>query len=453
MDLLALIFFAVAAWALWMSPRRWAPLPLLVGCCYMTMGQGVHLGPFSLPIYRMLLAVGLVRVISKGERISGGLNAIDKLLIAWSCWLLFASLFHLQGPGSGTVFSLGVMFNIFLMYFLIRTWCNDPEQIADLTKMVALLLMPVALEMVCEKLTGKNLFAVFGGVPLNVIARSGRLRAQGPFRHPILAGTVGATCFPLMIGIWRQHRKRALVGIAACILMVVASASSGPVMSLLLGVFALFMWRFRYLTRAARWTAVVTYIILNVCMSRPAYYLISRIDLAGGSTGWQRSFLIDSTIKHFSDWWLVGTDYTLDWMPNQGIGAGDGRHTDLTDYYIVFGVMGGLASMLLVIAILWRAFRWVGIMVDSQLAAVEDDRFLIWSLGAGLFAHAATSFSVSYFDQSMMFFWMNVAVISSMYSTFTAAESEEATAEDTNEFSESFQAEGDGDLAPSPSSP
>ena len=46
----------------------------------------------------------------------------------------------------------------------------------------------------------------------------------------------------------------------------------------------------------------------------------------------------------------------------------------------------------------------------------RSHRFMIWCLGAGLFAHACTSLSVAYFDQSMMFFWLNVAVISSMHS-------------------------------------
>lgn len=46
---------------------------------------------------------------------------------------------------------------------------------------------------------------------------------------------------------------------------------------------------------------------------------------------------------------------------------------------------------------------------------------MIWCLGAGLFAHAVTSLSVSYTDQSMMFFWLNIGVISSMYSVVAAA--------------------------------
>ena len=41
---------------------------------------------------------------------------------------------------------------------------------------------------------------------------------------------------------------------------------------------------------------------------------------------------------------------------------------------------------------------------------------MIFCFGAALFAHAATSISVAYFDQSMLFFWLTIAVISSIYS-------------------------------------
>ena len=66
MNPLALFFFLICAAALIAVPRKWAPVPLLLGCTYMTFGQGIELGPVSLPIYRMLLVVGVIRVISKG---------------------------------------------------------------------------------------------------------------------------------------------------------------------------------------------------------------------------------------------------------------------------------------------------------------------------------------------------------------------------------------------------
>ena len=78
MNILGVIFFAIAAIALMSVPRRWAVIPLLMGVIYITHGQAVNLGGIKLPVFRMLLGVGLLRIIVKGEGFAGGFNRIDK---------------------------------------------------------------------------------------------------------------------------------------------------------------------------------------------------------------------------------------------------------------------------------------------------------------------------------------------------------------------------------------
>jgi hypothetical protein len=315
-----------------------------------------------------------------------------------------------------------MLLNVLLTYFLFRIWTQDLDGMIALIKIIAILLIPLALAMITEQLTSKNLFSAFGGVPENVLIREGRLRAQGPFRHPILAGTVEAVCIPLIAGIVSRERSISALGILSGVLIVLASSSSGPIMSLLAGLFALGMWTFRSITR---WLLVGTaagYCVLIAVMNRPPYYLIAKIDVSGGSTGWHRAFLIEQTFKYLSEWWLFGTDHTRHWMPNQGIGSFE-NHTDITNYYIAFGVMGGLPAMLLLIYIMFVSFRMVGLSRVGLESVGNVQAFMAWSLGAGLFAHAATAISVSYFDQSMMFFWLNIALISSVYS-YTARECE-----------------------------
>jgi hypothetical protein len=430
MNPLAILLFLGCAGALLAVPRKWAPVPLLLGCTYMTLGQGVEIGPISLPVYRMLLLVGSVRVIARSERLPGGLNVIDKLMIAWGCWMMLASFFH-DPDRAGPITAAGAVFNQTMIYFLIRIWCVDLDEVVDVIRIVALLLVPIALEMLLEKASGRNAFAIFGGVPESVVIREGKLRAQGPFRHPILAGTVGATCIPLFVGILYRHRLAALAGICAATIMVFASASSGPVMSLLAALGALALWRFKQHVGKLRVAAILIYMVLMVVMSQPPYYLIARIDISGGSTGWHRSFLIEQTFKHLNEWWLFGTDVTRHWMPDQGI-AHDPLHTDITNYYIGFGVSGGLAGMLLVILMLAVAFAWVGRVHDARIDTKPDQGFMIWCFGACMFSHAVTGISVAYFDQSMMYFWLSVAVISSVYSIvrLEAAQSAESSAEE-----------------------
>lgn len=420
MNLLGILFLLGTAGALLAVPRRWAPVPLLVGCCYMTLGQGIDVGPVSLPMLRLLLLVGLIRVIVRGESIAGGANRMDGLMLALGAWLLFASFFH-NGVDSGFLFSAGVVFNVGLAYYLTRVFCRTTDELAELIRVIAILLVPVALEMIQEIITGKNVFSmIFGGVGEDVVMRNDRFRARGPFRQAILAGTVGATCFPLMVGIRRRFPRHARIGMIASIVMVLTSASSGPVMTFLFASGALLFWRFRAWVRYLPIAGIVAYVLLALVMNRPVYYIISRIDITGGSTGWHRARLIDSAIRHLPEWWLFGTDRTRHWMPT-GITFSD-AHTDITNYYLQFGVWAGLPAVLLMLAIVWTGFRYVG----RSLRAPDDlltrhDRYFLWCLGAGLFAHALTAVSVSYYDQSYVFFWFTLAVIGSFHSVLVRA--------------------------------
>lgn len=412
MNSTAVIFVIVCALGVLVLPRRWAPMPLLASCCYMTTGQGLALGVITLPVYRIILAAGLVRVLVRRESLVGGFNPIDKLVIAWGVWLMFASVFHEWAPGSGPIFTAGFVFNITLVYFLTRIWCSDTEELSGTIRIVAWLLVPVALAMVAEHLTQRNFFSVFGGVAEISAMRDGKLRAQGPFQHAILAGIAGAVCVPLMVGIWHKHRISSIVGMIASGVIVLASTSSTPLSSMAMGLAAAVMWRFRSWVRTVRWLVIAAYLAAGVLMTRPAYYLISKVDLTGSSTGWYRSRLIESSFEHLAEWWAFGTDYTAHWM----YPPLDDKHSDIVNYYIYVGVLGGLLSTFFLIAILWYAFVWVGRCIRETSGLNEEQRFLIWCLGAGLFAHALSSLAVAYFDQTVTFFWLNVGAISAMYS-------------------------------------
>lgn len=414
MNPIGILFFLISAIALMSAPRRWAIIPLLMGVIFITHGQAIDIG-VKLPVFRLLLAVGLFRIIVKGEGVAGGMNLIDKLMLALCGWLLVASFFHESGAdAAGPVFILGKIAEIGLCYLLVRVFCQDLDDFTSIMGIVAILLIPVALEMVQEKFTGINLFSkLFGGVRMEVVVRDDELRARGPFRHAILAGTVGAALVPIMIGLWRSNPRAAKIGMLACLTMVLSCASSGPVLSLGFGLLGVLLWKFRSWMRLIRWSIPLGYLALAMVMNRPVYYIIGELSM-GGSTGWHRSHLIDSSIKYFGDWWKYGTDYTRSWMPTGVTFSED--HTDITNYFLAFGVMGGILAVLLLVAICWVSFKWVGEAIDS---IPEDDesggRFMIWCMGASLFSHVATSISVAYYDQSVFFFWFSIATISSFH--------------------------------------
>ncbi len=412
MNGLAVIFLLVNVFALLALPRRWAPLPLLAGACYITLGQGINVGPFYFSFIRTIIFAGLVRVVVRRERIDGKLISLDKVVIWWAVWAACSSFFH-ASPVDALVYRLGLIYNALGLYFLIRIFCRDSDDVIHLIKITAIVLTPVAFEMINEQLTGKNLFAIFGRVEEAVTVRSDRLRAQGPFSHAILAGTIGATCIPLMLGIWKQAPRAAKIGLFSSIVMVIASASSGPLMSAIFSILALVIWRWRHLTGQMRIGAVIAYLILEMIMSRPAYFVIAKFDLTGSSTGWHRAELIRSSIEHIDEWWIGGTDYTRHWMPTGVSWSLD--QTDITSQYILNGVHGGMPLVLLFILILWIGFKYVGMLSDRYRNHNEQSARFAWTLGASLFAHAASCLSVAYFDQSFVFLYLTLAAIGSVY--------------------------------------
>jgi len=411
MNKIAIVFLLINATALLVLPRRLAPLPLLIGACYVTRGQGIDLGPFSFSVLRLLILFGFIRVIFKGERLSGLMSTLDWIMLMWSASAVVSSIFH-KDPSAALIFRLGLIYDAAGVYFLIRIFCQSFDDLIILFRIIAILLLPVGLEMAYEKVAASNMFSFFGGIPEIPQMRHGRIRAQGPFAHPILAGTVGATCLPLMVGLWMRHRKEALIGITACLAMVYTSSSSGPILSVMAGLGALFLWRYREHIRLFRWLFILGYIGLDIFMNAPAYFIFTRINVVSGSTGWHRARLIKSAIDHIHEWWLGGTDYTRHWMPTGVSWSPD--HTDITNYYLKMGVIGGLPLMFIFIALLWRAFRFVGQTVQHGDSLSSEDRFIIWTLGASLFSIAATSLSVSFFDQSFLFLYLVLAAIGSM---------------------------------------
>jgi hypothetical protein len=139
------------------------------------------------------------------------------------------------------------------------------------------------------------------------------------------------------------------------------------------------------------------------------YFLMARIDVAGGSQGWFRAQLISAAIEHLDEWWFAGTDYTRHWMAT-GIHAND-IHTDIVNQVLAMGVMGGLPLMALFIMVMVAAFRDVGRATRENEGASLDDRFLAWTLGALLFGHVMNFWSIYLFDQSVVFLYLVLAGI------------------------------------------
>lgn len=401
-----LIFGLAMALCLLLVPKRFAVLPVFILVCYMTMGERILVLGLNFTMLRILLLFGWLRVLLRGEYHLTQFNTIDKVVIAWTI-VRTVNYTLLWGTSAALINRLGYAYDILGAYFLFRFLVREPKDVSRAIRYLAIFVIPLALVMVVEKLTARNLFAVFGGVPFIPEMREGVVRCQGPFSHPILAGTFGATSFPLFVALWWQQRPGhlfALIGALSAAVITAMAGSSGPALACLAGIVGLCCWAIRSHMRAVRWAIVLLVVLLQVVMKAPVWFVMARFSLFSGSTGWFRGFLIDMAFRHLADWWLIGTQAAATWHPFL---------IDVTNQYIAEGFCGGALAMALFIAVLAVAFRSVGRSVRQAKVSYPSKR-LAWALGAVLFAHAVTFISVTYFDQNFVMLYFLLAAVSAV---------------------------------------
>ena len=143
------------------------------------------------------------------------------------------------------------------------------------------------------------------------------------------------------------------------------------------------------------------YVSLHLVMKAPVWFLLGRIDLSGGSTGYHRAMLIDNFIHHFDNWYLIGTHDYVNW----------GRDMwDQANQYILEGENGGLVGFVFFIAMFYVCYLWIG----NRRSSVKGDKkkeWLIWILGAAFFSQTMAFFGVDYFDQSKILWYLLLVIV------------------------------------------
>jgi hypothetical protein len=257
-----------------------------------------------------------------------------------------------------------------------------------------------------EYITAKNIFSVFGGVPETTVIREGKLRCQGAFAHPIVAGSFWAAIVPSFVGLLFTKRSAFLgiVGLLSALLIIFTCTSSTPIFGLLMGMIGLVYWFARKSVVPTLVLIAVLIPCLHLVMKAPVWHLISRISAVGGSTAYHRYNLIDQFVNRFAEWALFGTKTTVHW----------GHFLfDVANHYIVQGTSGGLLTFLLFLAVLTTSFA----SISRALKAAQNDKtieFSIWCLGLCLLTHCACFIGISYFGQITQLLNIHLAFISSL---------------------------------------
>ena len=381
-------------------PRRYFLVPFIIAACFVPSDQRIMLMGLDFKVLRMIVAVGVLRVLLFGECRRLKLNRIDRLLLMWV--LCGAAIYSIQWNTAEAVINrAGVLFDAAGLYWLfrqnIRSW-DDLKHTFRLFAVGAIILLPFVL---IEWSTGSNPFVFLGKVITSV--REENFRCQGAFPHSIMLGLFWAILAPMFLALARTETKKTLYvsAFASSVVIVMATASSTPILVLILAIvaYAAFNWR-QYTAAAALALAAVT-AALHITMNAPVWHFLARINVIGGSTGWHRYNLIDKAISNFNEWMVIGCRSTDHW----GWGLGD-----VTNQYVLEGVRGGAATLILFILMIYAVLKT---LVASSLRYRDPDaRLLSWALFSMMIAHCVGFIGVSYFGQIQVLWYMTLATAS-----------------------------------------
>lgn len=401
--LIAVILLGIAVLVL---PRRYALIPFLVIACFIAPAQRLVLVTLDFNLLRLLILFGWARVLISGEASGFKWRQLDSLVVLWT--VSGTLIMMLREPSiSVLVFRMGQMYDAIGMYFLFRILIRNWADVEALMTGAAVISVPVAMIFVIERFTGRNMFAVFGGVPEFTTVRDGRLRCQGPFSHPIFAGCFWAALMPFIGALWwncRRTRWLAPIGVAASGIIVMTTNSATPISAMMIVGVAAALFPLRHYLGWMRWGAMFGLVALHLVMVAPVWHLLARINLVGG-TGWYRFILIDAFFEHFSEWWLIGTnDYVGWWMYN---------FNAITNHYVLEGVNGGLLTLVFFIAIIVVAFAGVG-KIGRSVGRHRFQQLTAYAIGASLVVHCASFISVAYFGQLFVVLYLVLGMVASL---------------------------------------
>lgn len=408
MSPIALAAMVVTVILIFALPRKKIIIPFLLFTFLVPLGEQFNIGGLHLFAQRIVILCGCLRFLPKlfstrNSIFAGGFTWIDKLFLLWA-FCRAAAFIILYQQGAAVANQLGFLWDFLGAYFLVRYLIRDVNDIRMVAKVFLAIAVIMAGCMIYEKETLTNVFTLIMGGGLNITPeiREGHIRCRGVFNQEILASAFGGTLVPFFWWLWKSGTSKigAVVGVISSVIITVTASSSTGVGAGFVGVVVLCLWPARRNIRWILWGIVFAIAALAVVMKAPVWFLLDHVDFAGGSTGWDRANLIDQCVRHFWDWWLVGTSQNASW----------GYFTwDLCNQFVAEAAQGGLATLILFVALITQTFRVIG--MARKRAHRRAQEWLLWTVGAVMCAHMAAFFGISYFDQTRVWWFVTLAMV------------------------------------------
>ena len=400
-----LVAMVISVVAIFLSARRNAIVPIVLLLCFVPSAQRIVLFGIDFQFLRILGLFALVRILVYGESKVIQWRLVDAVMfgvVILQCLLVFP-----RGASASFMNTVGQGFDTLSMYLIGRCLIRDRGDWVKFAVTMFFASLPILVAFVIEKGTSRNLFAVFGGVPEITAMREGKLRAQGAFAHPILAGVWWAAMLPIFVSMYHASASRYLgvlmawIGAPVALLLAFLTASSTPIggsfMALIL--WAIFPYR-GYLVKM-RWP-ILAFLALIHFVSQSGLHglLLTRITLVSGSTGYHRYRLIQAAIDRMSEWFFLGTRSTYQW----GWGL-----DDVTCQYVAVAVSAGilgLAGLIYTLVVSIRSAYSIGITQPRE----RWREWMAWGLVSSVAVHALCFVAVTYFGQAVFLYAFTIGV-------------------------------------------
>ncbi len=380
-------------------PRNKAIVPFLLAIFAIPTGQVVLVGGVHFTMVRILILVGLLRAFrlkasSSGRWFATGFSPIDQVVVLWTVSTFIVITLQWMDPQM-LVARVGDFLDTLGGYLVVRFFIPDGETLRRTIKVFAVACAIQGACMINEQITGVNVFNLIGGVaqPDSVIMRDGVLRSSGTM-GALGGGSVAGVLMPLFLWLWTTGESRwaAYTGFAGAMAMLITAHASTPWMSLGAGLLGLGFWPLRKRMRIVRWGLVLILVSLHLVMKAPVWNLIARVDITGSSSSYHRYTLVNQTIRHFSDWWLLGYRYYDQW---------DWDMWDTSNLFVAAALTGGLVTLVLVIAVFKRSFGAIG-RARKRVSGDRKQEWFLWCLGSALFSCVVSCFGIAFLYQSQM---------------------------------------------------
>jgi hypothetical protein len=296
----ALAFFALASIWTFLAPRRYVIWALLFIACFISPAQRFAFLSIDFHFARALAFLILFRILLLGDLRGVQLRTIDYLIFSGACVIVLCN--GLRQGGVDLLPELGRVMDGVAIYLIGRAYVRSCDDLRSVLLGAAIAAVPVMIGFVIEKTTSRNYFSIFGGVPEITVIRDGKLRAQGAFTHPIIAGVFWAAFTPLFLAVLLAKGRKLFdafvgwVGTISSILILFMTASSTPIAGLLIGIVGWCTFPYRVHLRAIRWTILVVAVFLHLISERGLHAVVfTKINFISASTGYHRFMLIEGS--------------------------------------------------------------------------------------------------------------------------------------------------------------